>query len=479
MAAPIPKSQGTTPSERYLAKLAENTFLNLWSYPNPFRDQRTSPKSAGKELCDLLVVCDCYVIIFSVKSIDWPVADPAIAWGRWAKRAIRNSAKQTRGAARWIANHTERVFVDKECTVPFPIPFPDPGVREVFQVVVAIGAAEASEHSIPHSSGSLQINPRIQGNTHWDADPDHARPFAIGDVDPESDFVHVFNEFALDVVMGELDTIRDFVDYLQKRQDFIRSGLLSFAHGEEHLLAHYLVRMNDQGEHDFVDSCERQVAPVSIGSGRYEHLLSNPQYIVKKQADAISYVWDDCITLFTTHMLQGTSIARSGYSVDFQRSEEGVRYMALERRFVRRNLGLAIATAIEAASDEICFRRAMIRSPLDENSETAYFIQAWEYPSYFDRRGGYETYRTQRANLAQVVAYGLLERTPHVKQIVGISCEPPSNDRATSEELIFVRQQNWTEDERRDIKRDCKRFNVLTEGTIVRHFQQREYPNTH
>jgi hypothetical protein len=33
------RSEGTTASERYLAKLCQKSFLSLWSYPNVFRDQ--------------------------------------------------------------------------------------------------------------------------------------------------------------------------------------------------------------------------------------------------------------------------------------------------------------------------------------------------------------------------------------------------------------------------------------------------------
>ena len=63
------KSKGLTESERYLANLCEKSFLSLWSYPNVFRDQgRKEGKGDGKELCDLLVVFDRDVIIFSDKS---------------------------------------------------------------------------------------------------------------------------------------------------------------------------------------------------------------------------------------------------------------------------------------------------------------------------------------------------------------------------------------------------------------------------
>jgi hypothetical protein len=53
---PIVRGSGATPSEKYLARLADRSFLNLWSYPNTFIDKRVRGKGDGKELCDLLVV---------------------------------------------------------------------------------------------------------------------------------------------------------------------------------------------------------------------------------------------------------------------------------------------------------------------------------------------------------------------------------------------------------------------------------------
>ena len=72
---PIIKAEGVTESERYLAKLANKSFLNLWSYPNTFRDQKQSGKGDGKEICDLLVVCDKHILIFSEKTIAWTDGD--------------------------------------------------------------------------------------------------------------------------------------------------------------------------------------------------------------------------------------------------------------------------------------------------------------------------------------------------------------------------------------------------------------------
>src|SRR3569832_2440071 len=51
------EAQGTTDSERALARLARKAFLSLWSYPNVYSDKgRSGGMGDGKELADLLVV---------------------------------------------------------------------------------------------------------------------------------------------------------------------------------------------------------------------------------------------------------------------------------------------------------------------------------------------------------------------------------------------------------------------------------------
>ncbi len=110
---PINRGVGTTESERYLAALADRTFLDLWSYPNTFNDRKEHGKGNGKELTDLLVVCGDDVVIFSDKSITWPGGDDVgLSWSRWYRRAVEASVKQIRGAERWIRRYPDRIFVD-------------------------------------------------------------------------------------------------------------------------------------------------------------------------------------------------------------------------------------------------------------------------------------------------------------------------------------------------------------------------------
>ena len=53
----ITKSEEVTPTERLLADLCDRSFLKLWSYPNPFKEDKD-------ELCDLLAVFENHVFIF-------------------------------------------------------------------------------------------------------------------------------------------------------------------------------------------------------------------------------------------------------------------------------------------------------------------------------------------------------------------------------------------------------------------------------
>ena len=457
---PVVKAEGVTDSERYLAKLADKSFLNLWSYPNLYRDQKSSGSGDGKELCDLLVVCGRQVIIFSEKTIAWPNGELDVAWNRWAKHAVRDAARQAKGAERWIIKYPDRIFLDRSCNTQFPIDFPSAEDRVIHRVVVVKGAAEACREHVPDSSGSMIIEPAIKGNRHWSGAPGETEPFSIGDVDPPGSFVHVIDDVALDIIMRELDTIRDFTDYLDKKEAFVRSGRLFQAHGEENLLAYYAVRINDEGVHDFVTSGKKH-DQITIDRSLYTNLRSDARYVAKKQADKISYLWDEFIKVFTTHMIDGTSVTRDGCEFDLKESELGVRYMALEPRFARRSHGEAIKGALEIGMTKDRFVRTIMSSADARQNETAFFIHTFKYLDWMEQKGGYEKYRTKRAESAQVYAKGLLEAYPQLKRVVGIALEPPGQGRGSSQDLVYAEQYDWTDEDRSTIRQACKEYGVL------------------
>lgn len=127
---PVQRAQGVTSAERLLQMLCERSFLSLWSYAGIYRDQngKASGKPGdGKEVCDLLVVFQNHVLIFSDKDCAFPNSgNLELGWSRWYRRAVQKSAEQVYGAERWIKTYPDHLFLDRECTQKFPVELPPP-----------------------------------------------------------------------------------------------------------------------------------------------------------------------------------------------------------------------------------------------------------------------------------------------------------------------------------------------------------------
>jgi hypothetical protein len=482
MRPPILRGVGVTATERFLAKLGDRSFLNLWSYPNPFRDQSDhSGARQGKEICDLLVVCGRHVIIFSEKTIAWQADKPTeLAWSRWYRGAVEASLKQIRGAERWLKEHPNRVFLDPACKQPLPIALPPYEDRIVHRVIVARGAAEACQKYFGRGRGCLHLKPAIKGEDHFVPSAKHSvESFCVGDVQPNGPYVHVLDEASLHIVMNELDTITDFANYLQKKETFIRAGRLKEAEGEENLLTHYAIRINDCGEHDFSHPSGGPWPPgeeIHIQQGEYDDLVDNPQFAMKKLADRDSYVWDRLIEVFTKPLLDGTSLVPDGQTFDLRKSEVGARQMAIASRFRRRSLGKAVLDAFEKGRNTDRFFRMMIDRSDKQGSETGFFILILNYCPWMEK-WGYEFYRKNRAYLAEIYAKAMLTKFPLIKQVVGISMECPGRDRGGSEDLIYAEQRNWSVDERAELEQECERLSIFRPGMKETPVTEAEFPD--
>jgi hypothetical protein len=133
------------------------------------------------------------------------------------------------GAARWINEFPDRIFLDRECKTPLPLDIPSKEKRKFHGIVVARGAAAACGSYFQGGSGSLAISPALRGDDHL---RDEAA-FQVGDINPGGPFVHVLDEVTLDAVLQELDTVTDFTSYLEKKERLIRSDHLIGAAGDE------------------------------------------------------------------------------------------------------------------------------------------------------------------------------------------------------------------------------------------------------
>jgi len=278
-----------TRSEELVYKICRRSFLSLWSYANP------RGKNSGKELCDVLVVCDPDLVIFSVKEIALTeVGDLNTNWKRWRKRAIDESAKQIYGAERWLKS--AKHVIKSDGTIGLPLPAEK--LRRLHRVAVSLGGKGKA-------------------------------PIRFGDLG--KGFVHVFDEASLEIVFRELDTISDFVDYLSAKETFSRSGRkVLFQGSEEDLLALYL----HQGR-----KFPEQFDVIVIDDTLWRGFEKRPDYLAKNIANLDSYFWDRMIEVLSRNEPEiGPSTTEA---------EIAIRVMAREDRFARRLLGKSFREFLE------------------------------------------------------------------------------------------------------------------------------------
>lgn len=289
----IHRSRGSTASERLLADLGEQAFLNLWSYPNLFYDKKQGGVGDGKELCDLLVVCGDDVIIFSDKHIRYQEdKEVNIAWPRFYRKAIEGAVVQINGANNWMTRYPDKIFTDSACTQKLPIDLPPVEKRRVHGVVVAKGAHNAIQKILNDDSGSFMIMPSLKGQDAINFSQPGFMPFCVGDVNPGGMFVHVFDDVAIERVIEHLNTITDFTRYLNKRAAYLLSDRLALAHGEEELLANYLnTGIMTGGEYDFEPPRKKKAenAAVMTVQGEWSAYVLSERYFAKTLADDVSY----------------------------------------------------------------------------------------------------------------------------------------------------------------------------------------------
>lgn len=456
------KNKGVTDSERVLHQLAEDSFLDLWSWPNVYRKR-------NKELCDLLVVSGNHIIIFSDKTITYPKSEDLVQnWDKWYRKAILASAEQAKGAVRWIKKYPERVYVDKNCEQRFPISL-DKKDYQFHIVCVALGAEKDCSDFFNGDSGSLMIKMSKR----------EYLPFSVGDIDSSGPFIHVFNETNLGIVLKELDTITDFTDYLSEKELFLRSGIDVLAAGEEEMLAWYLQGMKDKLKHGFIlpkDKDGKDAQSVCFAAGLYDEFINSDEYKAKKKADEISKMWDTLIETFTQYMLDGTTVVSEGDVFSIERHRAGVETMALESRVMRRLFseslhGMLVKSHIKTRT----FRATIPPIQAVKGVGVGYVFMTLSNPN--KNKISYEKYRRARQNMLTTYVLGMLRKFPHINKIIGIAFEPPT-EKGSSEDMIYAEQPEWTPELIKSLEADRKTFDIMQDDNLTSmNFGVSEYPN--
>ena len=367
-----------TKSEKLVYELSRNSFLSIWSYANPLNSQ-------GKELCDVLVVCEPHIIIISVKEIEFKdTGRPEVDFERWRRSAIHESCKQLYGAQRKIDSQSNVITHNGKTAQPFP----PKDTRNIFRIAVALGSNE----KIPLTFGD----------------------FGKG-------FVHVFDEKSLQAVFSELDTISDFLKYLLDKEQWLNSGKVSLFVGEEDLLAFYLSK-------DRVFPTEPSM--VVLDEGLWKGFSQLPEVVSRKENNKTSYYWDKILERFYENFSNDNY--RTPWATEVKELSElefAVRAMAKENRKMR------------------CFLSESILGLLNHTSLGARIFNVTESPvCYVFMTANYAGDR--EINFKELQARCLVARgLDHSKQtVIGVLIERSSHYTDDAISLCYINVLDWTEE---------------------------------
>lgn len=462
-------SEGVNESERILTQLCRKSFLRLWSQTNVFTDEGFKDGKGGtKELCDALVVFGDDVIVFSDKHVAFQVAnDLKIAWPRWYKRAVRDSCRQLHGAKSWLQRFPGRAFQDPKCTQPLPVPVPSGASVRFHLVAVTRGSQKAAlAHNHGEGLGSFALSSNVEGDDHL------AAPFVIGLPEPEKHFVHVFDEVSIELLLTELDTASDFLDYLRKREALLgRRGTHVMAFGEEELMAAYLRNMNADGtEHVFVDIPPEEGIPdlVMFELGHFKALAEDPGYQRKKEADRISYEWDALVERFLRYGDPG--IHERYVDQTTAQSEQGLRLMAAETRFRRRQLAESFIGALRRAEPGKRLGRLVYGGVANE-TVYVFVIAAKEATESYDE------YRRYRIGLLHAYVETAKLKAPLGTTFVGVAFDNQHKDYAGgSEDLFVLTKPDWPDEELVELEAKRQELRLWGDAMEMSRFRQDEFP---
>jgi hypothetical protein len=424
------KSAGTTETERLLANLCDRTFLRLWSYPNPFKED-------GKELCDLLAVFEDHVFIFFDRKntqLDRVEADPNVSWSRWKKDVIESQIRTARGAERYLRSG-RKVFLDSRQTTEFPLAIK--GTSATYhKIIVAHGAKEACKKASEQNIyGSLAIS--------YSGAPKSAdTPFHI-DLS-KSDPVHIFDSENLEIVLREFNTIHDLSTYFGEKHAAIQKVDQFSYCGEEDLVAHYLLNFDTENNRHRIGPNDSETYNfVMIGEGEWRDFVSSDRYRRRAEANEISAVWDDLLQRTCDNYVNRTI----GGNANLLRGKSAVHEMAREPRLSRRALSEFMIAAIRNFPEELGpFARNLSFMP-SFYPGTGYVFLQLRAPE--TSMGDYDDYRQKRQAMLEIACGAAKNKFSRLTKVVGIAMEAPKFTRRVSEDLLLMECDDWTEDQQK------------------------------
>jgi hypothetical protein len=380
-------------AEKIVYDLALGTFLTDWCYLNPRLPD-------GKELCDLLVVFDDTAIIWQIKDLKLD------EHSRYKKSEVEKNLRQLAGARRQLFDLKTKIELEnprrgKEI-------FDVSGIKQVFLISVLMGEGEEI----------FSFVEEIKSHT-----------------------VHVFTRDFTSLVLQELDTVRDFCEYLGKKESFLAEKKSVVVQGrEEELLGIYLLR-------DRSFDWMKEADSILVAEGSWDQLQSKPEYARKKAADKISYGWDSIID----------RLHESGSP----QYEQVARELARHSRFDRRTLGKSFYDGYVRAHEgaQPIFRRVV---PFDAVTYCFLFVDESK------------STREIRRRILETLCFVARGKYTQNKKVIGIATEKRI-EAENSYDVLWLVIPEWTPEHQNRMEELQKKTGTLTEAKEMR-FEENEYP---
>ncbi|WP_333627526.1 hypothetical protein [Sphingobacterium siyangense] len=175
--------------EDFVNELAYSSFLKFWCYPGPKFENGDK-----KEICDLLIVFHSIAIVISVKNYEFKGNH-----FRYFNNTIEKAVKQIYGACRVLFGSSD-VHIkhpDKDIEI-----FPKDQIKKIFRIVINLG--------------------------------DGVKFYPFNSSTKSEDYVTLFDKDSFETIISELDTIPDFIDYLEKREKLFKSKTTIILPGDEY-----------------------------------------------------------------------------------------------------------------------------------------------------------------------------------------------------------------------------------------------------
>lgn len=439
-------------TEKTLSDLCDLAFLKLWSFPNPY-------KEPGKELCDVLVVFDNNIIIFSVKNIKYNENKGLTGWQRWKRKAIDESITQINGAEKWIKNHPDQIYLNKNCNTIIPIN--SKKKFKIYRIVVAHGISDSIANIPGNTSGSLGI--KYSDNN----DFEDVQYFVEL---PKSPIYHILDSANLEILLKELDTITDFINYLKEKEKAIKLSKIVTYTGEEDVMGQYLRTIEPETGKHYILKDKNKDLIVDFENMIWKNFSNSYEYKEKKILDKSSYLWDKYLQQLCEYALNGELTG----NIDIFQESSPIKEMAKESRFYRRILSGGIIQSVNYFPEIADDYTRQVRLIMSEDNKSAYVFLQIKYNEQDD----YETVvRPKRRQMLNIACGTLKNKHSFLQKIVGIAINSPKHHIYADQDYILLDCKKWTRKDRSHYYNLNKDYNFWKQKNELKVVNSYEYPS--